>query len=356
MPSDDVPCFLTTFLDDGIEPMAIRMGFFIACFTLAGASSTLAVDWSAAGPMSTQTVEFPDLQDASRSRRIPIKVHYPEGMDAVPVIVFSHGGGGHWDANFAQAKHLASHGFAVLCLEHVGSNTEVLRSSFRFGENLKAMTRDANEVLGRPKDVSFALDRAAEWQRSHPKLKGRFDFDRIGAIGHSFGAYTTLVVCGARPALNWLEPSQGTGLGPDLRDPRIRCGVALSIQGPGEPFFIESSYASVKVPMLAISGSNDKQQGANPENRRRGFQLLPEGDKTLVWIANADHTAFSDATGSKHRMLPSDVRAEVQPIARAATVVFFKHQLQTDEPPPLSVELLSPYAKGKTSSVEVLHR
>ena len=310
------------------------------------------------GALTVTTIEFPDLKDEHRGgRRVPIKIHVPQQQGKWPVVVFSHGGGGNWNANFAQASHLAGHGYAVLCLEHVGSNTERMKEGLRFMENVKAMTRGSLEVLGRPKDVSFALDTAEEWNRTHPVLKGRLDLDRVGVLGHSFGAYTTLVVCGARPALDWLTPPvpPGKGLGPDLSDPRVAAGVALSPQGPGEPFFLETSYASVKTPLLGITGSRDKQQGAPPEHRRRFFELLPPGGKIFIWLANADHLGFSDSNGSGQRPLPSKSRADVQPLVRAATLFFFEATLRGDKEAEkgLSYESLKPLLRRVVNEMEI---
>jgi predicted dienelactone hydrolase len=223
-------------------------------------------------------------------------------------------------------------------------------------DNVKAMTRDSSEVLGRPRDVSFGLDMAEEWNRTHPVLKGRLDLERVGVMGHSFGAYTTLVVCGARPALDWLTPpvAPGKGLGPDLSDPRVAAGVALSPQGPGEPFFLETSYASVKKPLLGITGSRDNQQGAPPEHRRRFFELLAPGGKIFIWLANADHLGFSDSNGSGQRPLPSRSRADAQPLVRAATLLFFEATLRGDEnaAKALSYESLSPLLRGIVNEME----
>ena len=310
------------------------------------------------GALNVTTIEFPDLKDERRGgRRIPIKVHIPQQQGKWPVVVFSHGGGGNWNANFAQANHLAGHGYAVLCLEHVGSNTSRMKEGFRFMDNVKAMTRQSSEVLGRPKDVSFALDMAEEWNRTHPVLKSRLGLERVGVMGHSFGAYTTLVVCGARPALDWLTPPvhPGKGLGPDLSDPRVRAGVALSPQGPGEPFFLETSYASVRTPLLGITGSHDKQQGAPPEHRRRFFELLSPGGKVFIWLANADHLGFSDSTGSGQRSLPSKSRADLQPLVRAATLFFFEATLRGDKEAQkaLSYESLRPLLRGVVNEMEM---
>jgi predicted dienelactone hydrolase len=313
------------------------------------------------GPLSTRTIEFAELVDAARGgRRVPIKVHVPSWTGPFPVVVLSHGAGGNWDANHAQARHLASHGYVVLALEHVGSNTERMRQGMRFAANLKSMTRDANEVLGRPRDVTFALDQAARWNQSHAELTGVLDLSRVAAMGHSYGAYTSLAICGARPALDWLVPrvEPGSGLGPDLRDARVKACVALSPQGPGEPFFRDDSFAGVDRPVLGISGSRDEQQGAPPQNRRRYFELVPPGRKVFVWIANADHMAFSDSAGSRRSSLPSRSRAEVQPIARAATLLFLEAQLRGDAEADaqLSERTLQPLARGAVNKVEVLRK
>jgi predicted dienelactone hydrolase len=347
----------------GTLTAAAAFALIFSCRPFARGAPAPAPDLSAPGPLAAETIDFPDLKDAARDGRpLPVKVHVPEAGGPCPVVVLSHGGGGHRDANFAQAHHLATHGFVVLCTEHPGSNTEVLKRGFRITENLKSMTRDASEVLGRPKDVRFALDRAAEWNRDHERLRSRMDLARVGMMGHSFGAYTTLVVCGARPALDWLAPPvpPGKGLAPDLSDPRVSCGVALSPQGPGEPFFSEAGFATIRTPLLGITGSRDMQQGLDPENRRRGFALWPEGNKILLWLANADHTAFSDSTGAPGRraMLPSAARDDAQPVARAATLLFFRAHLRKEEPAMklLTAEALRPYCRGKVDSLEVLEK
>jgi predicted dienelactone hydrolase len=342
-------------------PLALLVGITVAaCARLGdGRARTLATEGLAdEGPFGVDTLEFADLADSSRGRTVPIRVHLPTGDGPFPEVVVSHGGGGHWDANYAQASHLASHGYVVLALEHVRSNSAVFKRSFRFIANLRTMTRDAHEVLGRPRDIGFAIDQAERWNETHQRLRGRMDIQRVGVLGHSYGAYTTLAVAGARPALDWLTPNVGPGhgLGPDLRDDRVDCGVALSPQGPGEPFFIEPSYASLATPMLGISGSKDRQQGARPENRHQGYALWPPGDKILMWLEGADHTAFLDATGSGRRMLPSRARDDVQPLVRAATLLFFDAHLKADTVAldSMTADALKPYLRGSVTDVEVL--
>ena len=359
--------------------MMLRLIFSVLCLGLI--EQAWAADPSQPGPLTSSTIEFRNLVDVSRTtqketesgrprllkirregeakaagRPVPIKVHLPEGPGPFPVVVVSHGAGGDWDTHFAQAKHLASHGYAVLCLEHVGSNRERMTSGLRLMKNLDAMIHDADEVLARPKDVSFALDRANEWNRDHPKMKSRLDLGRVGMMGHSFGAYTTMVVCGMRPALDWLTPriEPGKGLGPDQTDVRVRCGVALSPQGVGEPFFIQESFASLKAPLLGVSGTLDKQQnGLTAQNRLDGFALWPSGAHAFVWITDAKHLDFTDSSGTERKAQASSSRDDVQPVAKAATLLFLDQHLKPENKAKLSSEALNPYRKGAVTDIKV---
>jgi predicted dienelactone hydrolase len=312
-----------------------------------------------ATPLQVQVLEFPELSNAAR--RVPIKVHVPASGGPFPVVVISHGAGGDWDTHFAQAQDLAAHGYAVLCLEHIGSNRARLTKGLRPMKNLDAMIRDAGEVLARPKDVRFALDQAQRWNASHEMLKGKFDLGRVGVMGHSFGAFTTMVVCGMRPALDWLVPPvpPGKGLGPDLRDSRVKCGVALSPQGVGEPFFITESFGSLQVPLLGISGTKDDQQAGQPaSNRKDAFALWPRGKSQFVWLANAKHLDFTDSTGTDRRELPSATRGDVQPVTRAVTRAFLDLHLKGEGGAAeiLTVEGLKPYLRGPIDTVEILSK
>lgn len=335
-----------------------------------------------------ELIEFPDLVDATRGakaptepsrprllprrkqeepaaraatgRKVPIKVHVPSTGGPFPVIVVSHGAGGDWDTHFTQAQELASGGYIVLCIEHVGSNRERLAKGLQAMKSILAMTRDADEVLTRPKDVSFAIDRATEWNATHAKLKGRLDLSRIGVMGHSFGAFTTMVVCGMRPAVDWLTPTvaPGKGLGPDLRDQRVKCGVALSPQGVGEPFFVQESFASLAVPLLGITGTKDDQQAGQPASvRKDAFAFWPQGQHIFVWLANARHQDFTSA-GSKGGSLPSQTRDDVQPVTRIATRAFFDLHLKSDgtAAETLCVEGLKPFLRGAVNKAEVLSK
>lgn len=343
----------------------MRSTKIVLCLIIVTVNGVSCFAQSGPGKHKASHIDFATLIDPDRAiRSVPMKLHLPNGSGPFPVVIVSHGAGGNVNSNFAQAKHLATHGYIAVCVEHVGSNTKkMLLGGLRGGKTIAAMTRDANEVMHRPKDIRFAIDQTQIWDRTHSELKGKFDLQRIGVMGHSFGAYTTMVICGARPALDWFQPSiaPGSGLGPDLFDDRVKCGVALSPQGPGEPFFLPSSYKSIRVPLLGISGSRDKQQGAAPIHRKRSFQYWPEGDRYLLWINNANHLQFSDSTGSKSRQSKVATalgkrREDVQKVSRATTLIFFNQYLKKSSGVVLLESELKKHASGAVDKIELLSK
>lgn len=97
-------------------------------------------DFSKPGLHQVNILQFRNLVDTSRSNRnVPVKIHYPAEKGVYPVIVVSHGAGGSWDGHYGLAHFMASYGYVVLCLEHVGSNTAVLKKSIRLMHNVNAM-------------------------------------------------------------------------------------------------------------------------------------------------------------------------------------------------------------------------
>ena len=286
------------------------------------------------GPYSVKSLDFPGLKDTKRNNRsVPLKIHFPAKGKNFPLVIMSHGGAGTRDANIFQAKHTASHGYVVICTEHVYSNNIRVRyhmskagGSMRFREALHRTTKDPKAVLERPRDVSFAIDRAISWNTGHKELAGKIDTGKIAVMGHSFGAYTTLAVCGAQPILDHLEPpvSPGKGLAGDLSDSRVTFGLAMSPQGPGTSYFNKNSYKTINRPLICLTGSKDWQWRFNgrmmlAHTRKQVFKLLPAGKKYFLWLKNADHLCFSH--GPKSYLLPSRARPDAQRISKAVMVL-----------------------------------
>lgn len=334
------------------------------------------------GPWARGRIDLDLPADASQgSRPLALALHQP--LDAPPgprpLLLVSHGAGGDRDSHRAQAEHLASHGFVVACVEHPASGPARLRQGGRLRANLAAMTRDAEEVLGRPQDLRRVLDRLLAGTLEVPGPAPRIDPARIAALGHSFGAATVLMLAGARVALDVLQPPQAgaPGLGPDRFEPRLRTVIALSPQAEAPPFFRPGSFASLRCPVLGLSGSRDASQGEiGPEDRRAAFDRWPaDGSRHgLVWIEGAAHLDFADdgplPAAPRPRLRREAARAPsapgplargreaVQPLVRAACLLHLRDRLFDDAQARarLGAPGLAPWLGGTARGVEVLWR
>ncbi len=317
--------------------LILGLGAALAFVVAARGPKTRAFTDVDGGAPRVVTLEFPDLADEGRDgRSVPLKIHCPVGDGPFPLLVYSHGGLGSWDAHLYEAQFMAGHGYVVVCIEHVYSNAakgrdyvRQARGSLRerFDYALQRITHDPQTVLERPGDVSFAIDQAVEWNQGDPQLKGRIDTEKIAVLGHSFGAYTTLVACGAQPILDHLDPAvpPGEGLAGDLSDPRIMVGVAMSPQGPGSWGLGAESYGTIDRPLLCFSGSNDDMYAYDGSTlpatvRLQAFEALPPGDKYFLWLDKADHFSFAD--NPKAHLFPPPARADTQRILQPMTLAF----------------------------------
>ena len=237
------------------------------------------------------------LHDSARNRDIPIRVYLPVDPAPAPVVIFSHGLGGSREGSPYLGKHWAGRGYAVVYVQHHGSDDAVWKDAER-GERMASMKKAASlqNYLLRMRDVPFVLDELTKWNaEAGHAFAGRLDLSRVGMSGHSFGAQTTQGVSGQTFPL---------GAGQRFTDPRIRAAVALSPNSP-ERGNADEAFANVKIPWLLMTGTNDGGVvgNATPESRLKVFPALPAGDKYQVVLDRAEHSAFSD------RPLPGDREA-----------------------------------------------
>lgn len=112
------------------------------------------------------------------------------GLDAAPLVVFSHGMAGHRRQSTFLCTHLASHGVVVAAPDHVGNTLlEMLPLFLPLDEAAieAVMIRSAGD---RPEDLRLVLDRLL----SDPPVV--VDPSRVGLCGHSFGGWTVLEATG----------------------------------------------------------------------------------------------------------------------------------------------------------------
>ncbi|MGE0495492.1 MAG: alpha/beta hydrolase family protein [Vulcanimicrobiota bacterium] len=306
-------------------------------------------------------LELTELRDPERDDRlVQTRITYPDGQGPFPLVIVSHGNGGNWGSHQQIVDAIAAEGYVVLAPNHPASDT---RRVFRHDKTYATGPdpgRDPAAVFGRPRDVSFLIDRAEQWnaERGHP-LYGKLDLDHIAALGHSYGSYTVQAVCGAVPILDNLKPAvpPGKGPAPSLRDSRVDVGVVYSPSGPGSNFFDEGSYSGLVCPMLCLTGENDTQLSGglkSARDRYRAYQLMPPGDKYHLWLAKAGHNGWDDL-GEASRWARNAWRkatpeaADVVRISTAVTLAFLDLYLKGDQT--ARERLTQAYVNGLTGKV-----
>lgn len=283
------------------------------------------------GPHRVATVEL-TLRDDAREKDLPVLVRAPisDGASRHPLIVFSHGMGGSSDAFATPSEHWASHGYIVIHPTHDDSiklrrarGEKVTMQSF-----IAAGTRQVDPI-GRVKDITLILDRLGELESRIDALidkdgAGRIDRERVCMAGHSAGAFTTQMIVGVKMGgrLAALRTAR-------FADPRIKCFIPISPQGVGMAGMNESSWHDVKLPMLAVTGSEDFSPISNesPESRGHCFDYsAATGNKYLLWIEGAKHSSFGGKLGD-----PESVRHAVDVSMKCVTTAFLDAYLRADD-------------------------
>jgi predicted dienelactone hydrolase len=267
--------------------------------------------------------------DTARSRDVPVRIRVPAGTSKVPVILFSHGLGGSVDAGTTWAEAWSRNGFAVVHLQHPGSDSSLLTQRGG-GDALTALRTGMTgaQVIARAADVRFALDELGRRRAQDSCDLSRVDLARAGMSGHSFGAHTTQAVAGqAFPNVQ----------GRTLRDDRIRAAIAFSPAPPGaSEDVIRASVEPIAIPFFSITGTKDEVPELNdvtPDQRTLPHRYMPAGQKHLLVLDGANHAAFGGNPRPRRGLLPARAREEnahVDIVVRAVTTAFWKATLLDD--------------------------
>jgi pimeloyl-ACP methyl ester carboxylesterase len=238
-----------------------------------------------AGDVQVQDLEW---VDASRGRPVPARLYLPQSAVAhkpMPLLVFSHGLGGTRRSFSWLGQHVANQGGASLHLQHVGSDRQLWSGNpLTLVGRLQSAARD-DEAIARAHDMRFALDSllAGEWS-------GRFDSQRIIAAGHSYGANTSLLACGAQ------VERQGRTV--QLHDKRFSAAVLMStppFYGEAEP---KKVLTAVGVPSLHITSTGDDIRipgyFSGVDDRVGVFDAMGGQKKWLAVYQGGTHNMLSD--------------------------------------------------------------
>lgn len=274
-----------------MKRFSVAAAISLAALCSASIGTILAEEYdplSTGGPTVPTTKDL-TIHDDTRGREIPIRVYLPEVKDAVPVILFSHGLGGSRRGSSYLGKHWSARGYVAVFMQHHGSD-ELVWKDVPARQRMAALKQapSPQNTLARFRDVPAVLDQLEAWNedKSHP-FTGRFDLEKVGMAGHSYGARTTQALSGE---------SLGR-LGPRFTDERIKAALILSPSIPrrGDP---KQAFADVKIPWMLMTGTKDDSpidESVTPESRMAVYPALPTTtDKYELVLHDGQHSAFSD--------------------------------------------------------------
>ncbi|MBI5172875.1 MAG: hypothetical protein HY986_08300 [Candidatus Melainabacteria bacterium] len=253
-------------------------------------------DWSAySNIFEIRAVKKLTYEDKVRQKTIEMRLTSPIAPGSYPVIIFSHGAGGSKDAYTQLTEFLAARGYICLQPTHDDSLSK-LRLKKRTASFMDALatTNDQRYWINRARDIEVTLDGLDTIAASLPKGV-EMNKEAIGMGGHSFGAFTTLILAGA-PVNIPQGIVAGYGGLTNFGDKRIKAFLVLSGQGTGKVglcFPDKESYSSIKAPMLLMTGSRDKGQRGQPPKWRMEPFTYSSGNKYLVYIDGANHMTFT---------------------------------------------------------------
>jgi len=307
-------------------------------------------DFRNAGNITWEKQSF-SFRNPNRDRSSPADIYLPNisGNKLIPVVVISHGLGSDLSSFVYLAEHLASHGFAVIIPEHIGSNAEKLERIFAgFSRPV-----DGREFIHRPLDIKYLLDEIEEKIESDPIWQGKLNFQNVGIIGQSFGGYTALSVAGAPLNfeqlrkdcqfedsklilnLSLLLQCQTTNLPTeitsDLSDKRITAVIAINPISSGIFGAESKGLSEIKIPVMIFASTEDIFAPAIPE-QIYPFISLNTPEKYLVISKPATHFSFIEEEENASFELPKKLIGPdpdlAYPYLQALSVAFFQVYLQ----------------------------
>ena len=234
------------------------------------------------------------VRDVAHSRDVPILIRYPinAGNAKLPVIVWSHGGGPNIDGKYISSEWgnaLAAIGYVVVHMSHsppTDAEGAALIAEFAIPTTDLAEARETMINVIRPRDTIAVINALPTIEAVFAQAQGRLDFSRVGIAGHSRGAYSVRTTACARIALvndpDYSFRSLNSHNTPLAILPKAF--MAASPQGPGTYGFKDNSWRECALPDLTLSGVGDDTDGSPSEDRVKPFQLMPPGDKYLMFI------------------------------------------------------------------------
>jgi len=240
-----------------------------------------------------------------------------------PLIVYAHGatGGGTSSAFITEA--LARKGYIVVAVDYTDRFSQVRISkpvTFRRLKKLRMLkwakdlrskqfgveAKKYRKLFGyRPAQTKLAIDRMLHENNEITSLFYRMiNKSKIGIVGHSFGAWTAMMVGGADPVYH---------------DPRIKAIVALSGPVTRQVYnvFKAGEINDIRVPIMLQYGQKEPLAG-RPSDKVLLYDLANQ-PRFLLSVDGADHFTFSGGARREFETIDDFLRLD----GRRAVITYY---------------------------------
>ena len=270
-------------------------------------------------PISITRGEWYD--DQRHNRKIAYKVYCPDTKqaDTYPVILWSHGLGGSRDGAGFISRFVASHGFVIVHLTHVGTDSSLWEGKPGHPwDVIRATHIPKSATLQRFKDIPFAL-------KQIPKLDcaNLMDMSKMGMSGHSFGAMTTQIMAGQKRGYGHRQYS--------LYRPEFKAGIVYSpVPFRKKKQHVASDfYGGIRIPLLMMTGTQDDSpiEQFGYQERVEVFTHSGGPDQHLLVLNDGDHMVYN---GSRGQLQDNPKRDVHETIVKILSLAFWQAYLKDD--------------------------
>ena len=265
------------------------------------------------------SVRYANWVDATRNRRIPVKMYMPGVVtEKCPVIVFSHGLGGSYEKCDYLGQKWAANGFVSVHIQHIGIDEDVWKRKIRPMKELKEVYNHHWSGRMQAVDIRFVLDQLDHLVASEPSFAQQFDMSQVGVAGYDLGGLASMLVAGQLP------PDQGTG----LRDPRVKAIVVMSPPVFSHVSHAPLAYQPMQAPALFFSGTDDNGVVGSTKSwqRRIPFDYMQGNDRFLVTYQGAGHMIY----GGHIRSLKNQEDQKYQTNIAQVSTLFWRAYLKEE--------------------------
>ena len=258
----------------------------------------------------------------------------PSAKGPFPLVMVSHGWGGHAWSMLYLGPRLASHGYVVALVYHYGD-------AFWRWEQFDNI---AVGMINRPLDVSFALTNLLEKNETeYDLLHNLIDPDRVAAAGYSFGGYVAAALAGGDDLACDVPIENGMVVPPETcvpvpPDPRIRAIVPLD----GAHHLLRfSELARITVPTMGIGEEWSEIPGNinMTESWQARLHAATQGKPAYrVDITGTNHGSFSNMCEASPVYLSHVIPGPLQPVLLPILLPIYQQNYCSAPLPPLETK------------------